>query len=81
MTNPTPPAPLVKYQAYVLVQLEERATFTIPAPGVTVYLAEDVERVLNEHRAFFKRIAENDLLSVSLRHEAQRLLAQVGGKP
>lgn len=60
MTTPTPPAPLVKYQAYELVQLDERVKFTIPAPGVEVYLAKDVERVMQEIQWLDEFVVEPD---------------------
>ena len=58
-------APLVKYQAYELTQLEGRSLLTFPAPGVTVYLAAEVAALI----AYY----ENELtaLRLHLEYEAQ----------
>lgn len=44
----TPAAPLAKYQAYELVNMENRSILHIPAPGAEVCLASDVEPMLEE---------------------------------
>jgi len=37
---------MTKYQAYELVQVDERVILNIQAPGVTVYLADEVDALI-----------------------------------
>ena len=84
---------LKKYRVYELVSLENRSIYDIPAPGAEVYLAADVEPILNDCAGMMKELVQvitNALPQIKgalIRQdcelaitEAQRLLAEWEGK-
>jgi thymidylate kinase len=73
---------LTRYQAYELVQMEDRTILTAPAPGLPVYLAADVEEAVKRAAALTQQLAtvtqERDEWHVNATHhyEAEKILEQ-----
>lgn len=84
MTTPATPGALVKLTLQDSVRVaREGASYTYHdylAKGVHVYLAADVERLLNELRQGLERIAKPALGGKAQQYEAQRLLATLKGR-